>query len=654
MNKKQFSIKFLTIFLLVAFAVVPIVAFTIQLNAVIRKDIYKQVLTEKQSISDLAGREIKNYVENAKNAIDALSEQDAVKNFEDIDAQGKSIAVFQKKYPQLQYVYIMDIDGKVVNVAPQEGWADYDFSDRDWFKQVKSTNSPYTSDSFMSDATNEPMIFTVYPLKDAEGNFIGAVGSDIDLERVSEIIEDIKSGDTGRAFAIDKTGTVVAHPEGKYVLEQYTFKNELASKVLKGEEGTGEYTDDSGKVRIAAYVPVKSLNWGVFFSQDKSESITVINRFIKDFLFTITACIIVAVVSGYYISKILSAALNQLVTQMQDMAEGDIRDRKLSFSLIREFNMAIGAFAAMKQNLRSFIHQVEGSSEKVRESSEHLALSSDEVNTSVQELAKVTAEIAEGSQSQADDSSTALGGMEDISKEIETINKEIVYINDEVNVTYEKATEGKKLAKDSADQIDVINKHVAGSSEVLASLKEKSDHIGKILNMITDVADQTNLLSLNAAIEAARAGEQGRGFAVVAEEIRKLSDETGESAQQIAKLISEMQAGINKYISVMHTTAGKVQQGVRIIGDAEKSFEDIAQSVSILPEKIQEITGQIENTVKAAGNGENSMKHITEVSQQLAAGAEEMAASTEEQSASINILSKMAEELDNGVKVFKL
>jgi len=661
MDRKQFSFKTLTIALLVAFAVIPLIVFTIQLNKMIKIDIFDQILSEKQSISDMVAREIENYVQNAKTAVEAVSEQGPVRNFDNLQAQREFITVFQQKYPQLQYVYIMDVDGKIVNVSPEEGWDEYDFGDRDWFNQVKNTMTPYASGSFMSDATNEPMIFVSYPIKDADGNFVGAINADIDLKKACEITKTIKSGDTGGAFVIDDESTVVVHPENKYVLEQFIFKNELASKVLSGEKGVGEYTDENGTEKIAAYVPAESLGWGVFFAQDKAEGMAIINKFTRRIAITIIGCIVLAILLGFYISKGVSAILNQLINQMQEMAHGDLRDRKLTFSPIREFNLAIAAFMNMKENLRRFVKVVDQNSKSVRESSEHLAQSSSEVSASVQELTKATMDIADGSQNQAEHTSATLTIMEQIAGEMETIDENIVHINNEVNITHDKAAEGKGLAKASSDQMDVINKHVAGSSKVLAALEEKSSQIGEILNLITDVADQTNLLSLNAAIEAARAGEQGRGFAVVAEEIRKLSEETSGSAQQIAKLISEMQKGINDYIAVMNTTTNKVQEGVHIIDNAEKTFTDIVQSVSILPGKIKQIADQIGKIVKATEEGKYDMKQMSEISQQLAAGAEEMAASTEEQSAAIeevtattNMLSKMAEKLDSGVKAFKI
>jgi len=150
-------------------------------------------------------------------------------------------------------------------------------------------------------------------------------------------------------------------------------------------------------------------------------------------------------------------------------------------------------------------------------------------------------------------------------------------------------------------------------------------------------------------------------LAVVAEEIRQLSEETNNSAQQISGLILEIQKEIKKYIGVMDNTIDEVQGGVKIINSAEKSFKEIAQSVEVLPDRIEEIIMQMGTAVREIENKKQDLGEISNISQQLAAGAEEMAASTQEQSATvqqitsaIQILAKMAEELDQELNTFQI
>lgn len=662
MNKKGFSFKALIILLLVVFAVVPITILTAQINTMVKTDIGEQIWKEKQNISQMAAREIESYLENASTDLKAVAEQPVVGNFDDLKTQREFVNIFQQNYPDLLYVYVMDIEGNIVNVLPEKGWAYDYFGDKEWFSQVKETNSSYCSDSFISAATNEPMIFIVHPIKDEQGNFKGAIGANVDLKTACSRITTLKSGDTGIAFAIDKAGTIVAHPNNEYVLKQKVFKSELTSKVLAGQDGIGEYFDEDEQTeKITAYAPIKSMGWGVFFAQDKAEGMQLINNFKKKAILTIGICVVFALALGYFISKFLSETIQKLVKQMEEMANGDLRGEDITARWVQEFIIAVASFNNMKANLRNLIKKTETSSKNVKDSSDQLAEASNEVSTSVQELAQVTQSIAEGSSAQAEHSAKVLESLVEATAEIKEIDKDIVHINGETKVAYEKAVHGEKLAKKSSNQMNLINKKVEDSAVVLGSLETKSNKIGEILSLITDVADQTNLLSLNAAIEAARAGEHGKGFAVVAEEIRKLSEETNNSAKQISELISEIQGEIKKYIGVMDGTIGEVKDGVVIIDNAEKSFADIAKSVSALPKKIEEIAKHMNVTIGVIETGQEDMRQISEISQQLAAGAEEMAASTQEQSAtvqqiasSIHILAKMAEELDKEVETFKL
>jgi len=661
MNRKGFSFVIITICILVLFAVIPITVLAVQLNDMMRVGITDQIWNQKKSISQMTAIEIENYIQNASKSLEAITDQPAVYNYDDLAAQRQFVDIFQRRHSQFLYVYVMDIEGNIVNVVPQEGWSVTYFGDKEWFAQIKQTNSSYYSDSFISAATNEPMIFIAHPIRDEKGDFHGAIGANIDLRGACDQINKIKSGDTGIAFVIDKTGTIVAHPEDKYVIEQKKFDNELVSEVLSGKSGIGEYIEDDGTEKITAYASAKALGWGVFFAQDRAEAMSLIDTFNKKVILTLLVCITIALVFGYFVSILVAKMVRKLVKQTQDMAMGDLRNRDITASWIREFIITANAFNDMKANLRNFIKKVDMSSKDVRDSSGQLAKASNEVTVSVQELAQVTQTISEGSQSQAEYSSKILESMEEFSGKIKDIDKNIMLINDEVKISYEKAVEGQKLALDSSSQMSLINKKVGESSKVLSSLEGKSSRIGEILGMITDVADQTNLLSLNAAIEAARAGENGRGLAVVAEEIRQLSEETNNSAQQISGLILEIQKEIKKYIGVMDNTIDEVQGGVKIINSAEKSFKEIAQSVEVLPDRIEEIIMQMGTAVREIENKKQDLGEISNISQQLAAGAEEMAASTQEQSATvqqitsaIQILAKMAEELDQELNTFQI
>jgi len=660
LNNKGVSLKVIVTVLLLAFSILPLAVFSAQIYGITSADLNKMIWDEKQKIADLAAGKIEDYIQNAQNAVSSMAEQPAVKDFSNVNAQKESITAFKNKYPQLQYVYVMDKSGKITSVAPEEGWTDTDFGDRDWFKQVVDTDSPYISDSFISSATNEPMIFIVFPIKN-NGQFQGAIGADVDLKDAGKYIQSLNSGKTGVAFAIDKNSTFVIHPQQEYVTKQQTFKNKFSAEVLAGKKGSGEYNFD-GIDKVAAYSPVKSLGWGVFFAQDKSESLAMIKPIFNRMIIMIILCVIIAVLLGYLISSKTSKAINKFIGLMRNMAEGDLSNTDIGgLSFVNELNLITNAFKNMGESLRNLVKKVRVNTQNVADSTDQLSKAADQVSTSVEELAEATQGIAGGAQNQAQHSTKIMEHMQAMTNSIQAIYNTISKINDEFSTVKDKALGGKDLAEASSEKMKSISLDVGESINALSLLEEESNKISEIVGIITQIAEQTNLLSLNAAIEAARAGEQGRGFAVVANEIRKLADQSSKAAKQIEDLIKSIQDKTRQYVKSMGQTGNNVKEGASVIVNAGISFSTIAESVSELPDKIQKVTVNMEKMLAIAEESQEKTKNIAGISQELAANTEEMAASTEEQSASmqqmsstIKQLSQMTEDLNNETKKFKL
>jgi methyl-accepting chemotaxis protein len=176
-------------------------------------------------------------------------------------------------------------------------------------------------------------------------------------------------------------------------------------------------------------------------------------------------------------------------------------------------------------------------------------------------------------------------------------------------------------------------------------LIERSSQIGSIIEVITGIATQTNLLALNAAIEAARAGEQGRGFAVVAEEVRKLAEQSGNAAQQIASLISGIQEEITNITASMDKGTRKIEAGVLTVNQAGTNFDAIEKAVGDILTVVQEVNCSVEQVNLKAGNMVITMQNISAVTQQTSAATEEVSASIEEQTAAIGQISRTSQEL---------
>lgn len=227
--------------------------------------------------------------------------------------------------------------------------------------------------------------------------------------------------------------------------------------------------------------------------------------------------------------------------------------------------------------------------------------------------------------------------------------------------TNEKTLQGSAFVQDTVAQMRLINDAVLETDQALVTLNDRSKEIVHILKLITDIADQTNLLALNAAIEAARAGEAGKGFAVVADEVRKLSEQTRKSVSDISEIATEIESETKKTVTSINGVKEKVDSGLTIAHHTEVTFHDILTSVELVKEQvgdISSITNNIHIIVKDVANHANNMSTVAsetfDSSSSVAAASEEQLASMEEVTAAAVSLANLAEDLQIRVSKFNI
>lgn len=656
---RNISLRFVIVILCILFATVPLAAVSLLEYAALKNGM-EEILTENRQVSVLlAAQKIENYIGNVRNAMEFMAATPAVRNFADLQTQGSAVGDFQKQYPQLQRVYIMDKNGKVVNVSPKENWNDWDFSDRDWFKQVMASGKPFLSDSFISGATNAPMVFMVVPVRDENGQLLGAAGCNIDLAALTNEINTIRSGKTGYLFVIDKQGVILAHPQQEKVLKQEKFELPVAKKVLAGEAGKGEY-EYEGRSKLTYYTPVPNLGWGVFFTQEVSEAMAMANRVQRYLVVVLIISLLVAVGLGSLVSRLIIRSFHGLLTDVKVISAGDLT-KEIKIRGVQELRQFAVAFQTMRNNLHSLIQQINDSAQNLASTSKQLAASAEEVGTSVQEVTQTIQKMAENTEEQASYTTDAHQQIEEMTAKIENMYDSFQAVSAQADTVKREAAAGKDQSAKSIRQMESIQHKVGETAVALQELAKRSSKIGEIVRIITDIAGQTNLLALNAAIEAARAGEAGRGFAVVAEEVRKLAEESGQAAAQIAQLIEEIQRETQVCVAAMQESTEEVKTGAEVIEHAGRSFDAIASAIEELAGRIQDGAVAMGMTVEIAQKSRENVQHIASIGQEAAAGAEELAASAEEQSAamqeivsSVEVLAQMAEELESQIKKFKV
>jgi len=381
------------------------------------------------------------------------------------------------------------------------------------------------------------------------------------------------------------------------------------------------------------------------------------------FISIIVIAIFLGVLLGSIISKSITKRLSDVVRFLETVAKGDF-SKEVSEQNLRdksEFGTVTKSVDVMNKNIRALIKQLANTSEKLASSSEELTASAEQSAQASTQVAASVTDVAQGSENQLNLATNANEIVQQISKAINQVADNTTVVSTSAEKTALTANNGEQAIKQAVNQMNIIEQKTNDTAKVIGELEEKSKQIGQIVGAISSISGQTNLLALNAAIEAARAGEAGRGFAVVAEEVRKLAEQSQESAKQITELISEVQAKTDSAVVFMNDSKKEVDAGAKDVVVAGRSFEEILTMVREINNQIheisaaiQEVTSGTQNVVNAVQDIDRESRNVAEETQTISSATEEQTASMEEIAASSQYLAKMAEDLQVAIHKFKI
>ncbi len=340
--------------------------------------------------------------------------------------------------------------------------------------------------------------------------------------------------------------------------------------------------------------------------------------------------IIIGALSSSVMSKGIKRPINEALRVSEQLASGNFAV-SIEVKSRDEMGRLLESMKGMTEKIRTILTEVKSSADSVASASEELSASSEQMSRGVAEQSGRASQIATAS---SEMSQTVI----DIAKNASTIATS-------ANGTTKIADEGASTVEKSVEEVNHIATTVGESSQRIISLGERSKQIGDIINVIKDIADQTNLLALNAAIEAARAGEQGRGFAVVADEVRKLAERTAKATSEISGMISAIQSEVGEAVTSMDEATKKVASGVRNVTLAGESLSGIVKSVNGLQGMIQQIASATEEMSTVSETISSDIVTIANVSNETSSSSGQIAQAASD-------LARLSSNLKNIVEQF--
>ncbi|MEK5438416.1 MULTISPECIES: methyl-accepting chemotaxis protein [Paenibacillus] len=357
--------------------------------------------------------------------------------------------------------------------------------------------------------------------------------------------------------------------------------------------------------------------------------------------------VVLALILALLISGRIIKPLRDVNTQLKEIADGDADlTRKLNVRSKDEIGELAFNFNKMTENLGLMIEQVKLSANSLANSSTNLTSDSGVTAGATERISDIMGEVASGTAKQMNDLQTNTITISEISIGIGQIASSVQDISEASHRSASFAIAGDESLQAAGQQVESINRSIHSLSQQVQGFVNRSQEIGSVVGVIKGIASQTNMLALNATIEAARAGKQGRGFAVVADQVRKLAEQSAESANQIAEMASGIQSEADNAMKVMMSSMSEVRGGTEIIQQAGRSFGEIRLSIDSLAEQVQEVSGAVEEITAATEEIVESLRSVTTIAETTAASTQHVSAASQEQRASVEQIASSASELN--------
>ena len=651
-------------------------------NYYMNKNLRPHIHEDHTVLSNTIGNGVTDYMTKAYALTEELISNDYVKEF---NAGKQDIAVKDtiKRNPYFDLFCIQDMKGD--QTARSKGKL-ANRADRWWFEQSSKTKKPFVSKSYLTVNDNSEAINSIiFPIIDNKGEMKGVMDADLKLDELQKMVEKY-STDKTYAYVIDGEGAVIAHPNKEEVQEIYNYKTlqktvkqkdssgkvikdvhdvpvtktepievpdklkEIVDLALGGKSGIAEYKNKDGDKVISSYgsisLPGDSDNWAVITTQKEKDAFAMIYDIRNRIIIVGFILLVLAIILSYIASTKLTKPLTNLAQLTEKAAKGDLTV-KSDYQSKDEIGILSMSFNNMIDNMKSLIFNIKEVTEVVTSATESLLASTQQTSSSINEVAESMTTVAVDIEKESENAKAGVNSASELSEQLNSVSKKIKESEESSENVYNISNKGFEVIRkleEKNERSSIVSKEV---TEVINSLNEKANNIGMIVETINSISEQTNLLALNAAIEAARAGEAGKGFSVVAEEVRKLSENTAESTNNVKSIITNIQKDIKTAqttIKQIEEVGSEQNEAVNITKD---TFKQINVSIEGIVERINTISKGLSSVDSCKTNLVSVVEHVSFMAESVSEATQNVCGATEEQNAEMEQITALVEDLNN-------